>query len=74
MVWHASLTQEDKDNIERVQKNALRIILKKSYINYENALDKLNLETLENIRLMLSLRFAKKCEKNPCFCELFQKK
>ena len=37
VVWHASLTQEDKENIERVQKNALRIILKISYINYENS-------------------------------------
>ena len=29
VLWHASLTLEDQDNIERVQKNAFRIILKK---------------------------------------------
>ena len=74
VVWHASLIQEDRDNIEIVQKNALRIILKKSFINYENALDKPNLETLENRRIMLSLRFAKKCQKKPRFSDRFQKK
>ena len=26
VLWHASLTNEDRDNIERVQKNALRTI------------------------------------------------
>ena len=71
VVWHASLTSEDPDNIERVQKNALRIILKKSYINYENALCLLSLETLEERRKDLSLRFAKK---NPRFSELFKEK
>lgn len=74
VLWHASLTLEDQDNIERVQKNALRIILKKSYTNYENALNMLNLETLKERRLELSLRFAKKCEKNPRFNDLFKEK
>ena len=74
VLWHASLTNEDRDNIERVQKNALRTILKQSYISYENALDKLNLESLEERRIKLSLNFAKKCEKNPRFEDLFKKK
>ena len=34
----------------------------------------LNLETLKERRLELSLRFAKKCEKNPRFNDLFKEK
>ena len=51
--------------IERLQNNACRTILKESYINYENALDTLNLDTLEERRVKLSLTLAKNCrEKN----------
>ena len=74
VLWHASLTEEDRDNIEKVQKNALRTILKERYTNYENALDILNLETLEERRIKLSLNFAKKCEKNPRFSNIFRRK
>ena len=33
-VWHSSLTFENMTDIERVQKNALKIILKEEYITY----------------------------------------
>ena len=67
VVWHSSLTQENSTNIERVQKNSLRIILKHEYIDYEQALEKLNLETLKERRETLSLKFAKKClKKHSC--------
>ena len=38
VVWNSSLTQGQEKEIERVQKVALRIILKDQYENYENAL------------------------------------
>ena len=70
--WHGSITEEDRANIERVQKNALRVILKSSYTTYENALDKLNLESLEVRREKLSLRFALKCRNNSHTKEMFK--
>ena len=33
-VWHFSLTQENSNDIERVQKNALKVILGNKYNNY----------------------------------------
>ena len=39
VIWHSTLTQEDCDSLERVQKNALRNILKERYINYESSLN-----------------------------------
>ena len=60
VVWHSSLTQEDTENIERVQKNALSVILRSNYRDYENALEKLNLESLKERREKLCLSFAKK--------------
>ena len=63
-VWTHSITQEETNDIERVQKVACRIILKEDYDCYESALTQLNLETLESRRQGLSLRFAKKCLKN----------
>ena len=39
VVWHNSLTQKNKKDLERVQKSALKIILRDKYINYENALN-----------------------------------
>ena len=38
IVWHSSITQKCEDNLERVQKSALKIILGEKYLNYENAL------------------------------------
>ena len=74
VVWHSSLTMEQRENIERIQKNACRIMLKKDYQSYEKALEKLNLETLEDRRDQLCLKFALKCRKNPLTMELFKHK
>ena len=43
----------------------------KNYTNYQNGLKELKLETLEQRRRMLSLRFAKKCLKNEKLKKLF---
>ena len=63
-VWNSGLTEENAKDIERVQKSALKLILAEKYQNYENALNILELETLEDRRKNLCLEFAKKCLKN----------
>ena len=61
--WHSSLTLENTKDIERVQKNALRIILQDDYNNYPDALETLGLESLYDRRETMCLRFATKCIK-----------
>ena len=70
-VWHSSLTQENRDDLERVQKSALKIILQENYQNYSYALNKLDIETLDERREHLCMNFALKCLKNPRFKEMF---
>ena len=60
-LWHSSLTQICRNKLERVQKSALRIIMGSKYTNYNHALEKLNLQTLDERRQTLCLKFAKKC-------------
>ena len=72
-VWFSSITIEESDNIERVQKIAFRIILKENYESYENALMQLNLQTLSERRTMLAERFATKCSKSEKFRDWFPK-
>ena len=54
----------ERQDIERVQKGALHIILGDKYDSYRNALKATNLETLETRRDRLCLKFGKKAEKN----------
>ena len=61
VIWHSTLTQEDSDNLERVQKNALRNILKERYSNYESSLKLVCLTTLFQRREKLLYNFGKKC-------------
>ena len=71
VVWHSSLTQENRDDLERVQKSAVRVILRNSYKDYETGLAKLNLETLDDRRENLCLSFARKCTKNKKLSHMF---
>ena len=50
--------------MERVQKAALRIIIGKEYINYEDALLKADMESLEDRREQLCKNFAEKSIKS----------
>ena len=63
-MWHNSLTEENRKDLERVQKSALKVILKKDYLNYEDALKLTNLQGLNERRQMIAMRFAKNCLKN----------
>ena len=60
-VWSSSISQEEIDDIERVQKVACRIILKEGYTSYHSALMTLSLDSLKLRRENLS--FAKKALK-----------
>ena len=71
-VWNSGLTEEDKQDLERVQKSALKNILQENYDTYENALKILDLESLSERREYLCLQFAKKCLTHPKMKNLFQ--
>ena len=43
-VWHSSLSKTNVNDIERIQKSAVKLILKENYENYECALKLLNLD------------------------------
>ena len=73
-VWNFSLTPENADDIERVQKSALKIVLGYQYENFEKALERLNLENLQKRREKLCIKFAQKCTKNERTTQMFPKK
>ena len=70
-VWHSSLTKENRQDLERVQKAALKVILKSDYKDYEEALRLTGLQSLDKRREMISLRFVKNCLKDSNFSKLF---
>ena len=55
VVWHSSLTDENKSDLERVQRSAMKIILGSKYQSYKKALDVLDLETLDERREYLKM-------------------
>ena len=70
-VWSGALTTGNKQDIERVQKNALRIIFGSTFTNYEDCLFQVGENTLEVRRDQLCLNFAENCLKNEKFCTWF---
>ena len=58
VVWHSSLTKGEQLDIERIQKVAMRIILKDEYINYTHALSITCMSTLKSKRNSLCLKGA----------------
>ena len=70
-VWHSSLTKENRQDLERVQKAALKVILKSDYKDYEEALRLTGLQSLDKRREMIGLRFAKNSLKDVNFSKLF---
>ena len=46
-VWHHSLTVDNSEELERVQKVALKILLEENYSDYPKALRETNLQSLE---------------------------
>ena len=54
-VWHSGLSQENIQDLERVQKTAIKIILQEQYQGYKQGLAQLDLQTLESRREKLCL-------------------
>ena len=71
VVWNSSITKGEQLDIERVQKCALRVILKEDYTSYEDSLEICNLDTLKARRNKLSLSFAIKCTNNENTSDMF---
>ena len=72
VVWSSAITCAESVSIERVQKCALRIILKNQYKDYSNALSVVNIPTLADRRETLLYRFAVKCASNPKTSDIFE--
>ena len=72
VVWSSSITIAESASLERVQKCALRIMLKSEYKDYSNALSVTNLPTLEVRRENLLHRFAVKCASNVKTADMFE--
>ena len=73
VVWHSSLSQRNRNDLERIQKVAVKIILGKNYLSYKEGLLKLRLEKLDCRREKICLNFAKKCLKNEKVKHFFEK-
>ena len=70
-VWHSRLTEENSNDLERVQKSAMKVIFQDKFNGYQNCLNKLDLPTLVERREQLCLSFAQKCVKHPKTQEMF---
>ena len=74
VVWHGNLTQDNSEDLERTQKTFAKLVLGKNYRNYEDALIKLNLYSLNKRRTELCLKFAKSGLRNNTLRDLLQRK
>ena len=72
-VWHSSITEENSNDLERIQKSAVKIMLKGKYTDYKKGLAELGLLSLEERREHLCLNFAKKCVKSDKLKHMFPK-
>ena len=71
VVWNSSLTKENEEDLERVQRSAMRIIIGKHFENYDEALMEANLDSLKTRREHLCYKFAIKCTKSEKSKEMF---
>ena len=69
--FHSSLTKQQSDKIEKIQKTCLKIILGEAYEDYQSALDEFGLQTLAQRREKRCLDFSMKCVKHPKNSRIF---
>ena len=70
--WSSMITDENKNEIERVQKCAFYIIFGPN--SYQKTLKNNNIISLQERRVKLAEKFAKKCADSPTFSTWFNKK
>ena len=71
VAFHSSLTQDQSDKLEGIQKTCLKVILGEMYVNYQAALEMCGLQTLYGRRQKRCLDFAIKSVKHPRNRRLF---
>jgi hypothetical protein len=71
VAFHSSLTQQQSDKLEKIQKTCLKVIMGDMYISYSAALEMCGLETLSDRRVKRCLNFSMKCIKHPKNSRLF---
>ena len=71
VAFHSSLTNEQSDSIERIQKVCLKVILGDNFIDYEAALEMTGLKTLFQRREERCLNFSLKSLKHPVHKRMF---
>ena len=64
VAFHSSLTIEQSDKLEKIQKTCLKVILGDMYIDYSAALEMCGLQTLSDRRGKRCLDFSLKCIKH----------
>ena len=64
LVWHSGFTEENQQDLERVQKSACKIIMKRKYESYNKALEILDLNYLIQRQNQLCRTFACKASRN----------
>ena len=71
VVWHSSLTKKNRKDLERVQKTAIKVILGSNYTNYKDGLKMMKIQSLDDRRRTLCLKFAKNCLRNEKVKKMF---
>ena len=71
-VWNSNITNQEVQDIERIQKAFLRIVLGLEYSEYSTALEKPEMETLESRRHKLCVSFAIKAAEDPKHSKWFK--
>ena len=71
VAFHSSLTLEQSNRLERIQKTCLKIILNDMYIDYPAALEMTGLETLADRRVQRCLNFSLKSIRHERNAKLF---
>ena len=73
VLWD-SLTAENRNDLERTQKTFCKLVLEEDYRNYNQALDFLQIQTLEDRRKELTLKFAEVGILSGALSDLFHRK
>ena len=71
--WGPMITQGEVRRLEKIQRTVLHVILGNNYTSYREALLKVNLETLEERRKNLCIKFAVKTSEQQKFRHWFER-